>query len=751
MSRGFFAVLLLGALAGVAAGAIPPLARLETSVGLHWLFHLRGAREPPDEVVLLGIARESARALNLPGNPRKWPRERHAELLDVLREAGARAVVFDLMFEEARDPVQDQALADAMRRAGNVILFQYLERDLVTAAGGEVLVELQRTRDPIPPLADAAAGLAPFPLPNIGARVDHLWMFKSGAGDAPSLPSVAMQQFALPHWPLWSDLLRDALAHAPAAGNQRPWGAEDLPAALLRHAPGGAETDVALLTAATRSLFQRHPGLAARLRAALAALPDSALTPAARRSLGALVELYAGPVSRTLDHYGGSGALATLPYHRVLTEPDRVRGQLRDRAVFLGYIETVQQEQKDSFRTVYTGPGDPEVGGVEIAATAFANLLERRRVAPLPGPLRAVLIPAWALLLALVLWRAGGWAGLLAAGVLAAGWLALAVGVFAAQGLWLPLVGPLLFQLPVVLLAALALRYVAAREDRRRMRSAFAHFVPERVVDDLSANLAALGDASEQVYGVCMSTDVESYTQLAERMDPEVLRTLLNRYYQVIFEPVRRNGGMVANVVGDSMMALWAAPVAGERVFGQAARAAVEIQRAVAAFNAARPEQQFRTRIGLHSGPIVLGHVGAGDRFEYRPVGDIVNTASRVENLGRQLGCRTLASDEVARSQQAVATRELGSFVLVGKRSPLRIHELLDAADAEPQALLHGFAEALAALQAGRWQAATAGFRALTERFPGDGPSRFYLRHCEHCLDAPPPPELAGVIVLERK
>jgi adenylate cyclase len=125
------------------------------------------------------------------------------------------------------------------------------------------------------------------------------------------------------------------------------------------------------------------------------------------------------------------------------------------------------------------------------------------------------------MLLAIVSWRAAGWAGILAATGLAAAWLAMALLLFDRLGLWLPLVGPLLFQLPVVLLVSLSLRYVAAREERRRMRSAFAHFVPEHVVDDLAGNLAAIGTGSELVYGVCMSTDVESYTTLAEHMDPE--------------------------------------------------------------------------------------------------------------------------------------------------------------------------------------------------------------------------------------
>jgi adenylate cyclase len=750
--HGFALVLLLGVISGIAASAIPGLAGLETSVGLHWLFNLRGERTPPDDVVLLGISRESARMLDLPSNPRKWPRDRHAQMVDLLRQAGARVVVFDVMFEEARDPNRDRAMAEAMQHAGNVVLFQYLERDLLSASAGTLVIDVQRTRDPLPILAEAAAGVAPFPLPNLGARVNHLWLFKRDAGDAPTMPAVALQQFAQPHLPAWLALLRTALNDSNATAAEPGPAAADPLQALMAHVPDGTEPDAARLTAATRTLFLERPALASRLHAALGAMHAAELAPDARRCLAALIQLYSAPNSRTLDHYGSAGSIRTIAYHRLLDGPDQLQAELRDRAVFVGYIETLQQEQKDSFRTVFSRPESPQVAGVEIAATALANLLEQRAIAPLPGPLQLALILAWASLLAAVLWRGGGWAGMLAAAGMAAAWLAMAVALFAWDGLWLPLTGPLLFQLPLALLASQALRYVAARDERGRMRAAFAHFVPERVVDDLANNLSALGAGSEQVYSVCMSTDVESYTKLAERMGPEELRTLLNQYYGVMFAPIRRNGGIITNVIGDSMMALWTDRQPTQDLFEQAARAAVESQRAVAAFNAERPAQRLATRIGLHSGPIVLGNVGAADRFEYRPVGDIVNTSSRIENLGKQLGVYTLASDEVGRSQGTVPARDLGWFVLVGKQTPIRVHELLDHIQ-EPHyaTLMEGFAAALSACHGRRWQEAADAFERVLERFPNDGPSRFYLRLCAQYLESPPPADWRGEIVLRHK
>ncbi|MGB5831440.1 MAG: adenylate/guanylate cyclase domain-containing protein [Thiohalocapsa sp.] len=739
--RSIIAVTLLTSLVGIGVAAVPPLANLETSIGLHWLFNLRGTREPPPEVVVLGIGRESARALNKPQNPRKWPRGLHAAVVDELRRAQARVVTFDLLFEEPKNAEQERALAAAMERSANVILFQYLEREVLPTPEYQLQLDVQRMRNPLPVLMQAAAGVAPFPLPSARSRVDQVWTFKRGAGGVPTMPAVAMQQFALPYWRTWLDSLRDLL---PA----------ELLAGLILYAPGGAEPDTAMLTATTRALFLSQPGLARQLRERLGAVPESRISPSARRALGGLLHLYAQPDSPILDHYGGPGTIQTIPYHLLVTDPDRVSDRLRDRAIFIGYTEAVQQEQKDSFRTVFTRPDSPVIGGVELAATAFANLLEQRTIKSLPRSLRLMLIPAWALLLGLVFLRFAGWLGVLLAAVLAMTWTTAAMLLFTHQAVQIPVVGPLLFQLPTALIASMSLRFVSVRDESRRMHDAFAHFVPERVVDELTANLGAVGTGSESVYAVCMSTDVEQYTKIAERADPETLRNLLNRYYQVLFDPVRRHQGVIANVVGDSMMALWTERFANRRLFERATQAAVEIQQDVRAYNAMHPEQPFTTRIGLHCGPVVLGHVGAGDRFEYRPVGDIVNTASRIETLGKQLGVCTLASDDVVRAQRFVVSRELGMFLLVGKRSALRVHELLgrqDDIDLGSRALIEDFGHALNLFRDRQWATANALFEDLLHRFPSDGPSLFYSDLCQRYRHDPPPPDWGGIIPMRAK
>jgi adenylate cyclase len=144
-------------------------------------------------------------------------------------------------------------------------------------------------------------------------------------------------------------------------------------------------------------------------------------------------------------------------------------------------------------------------------------------------------------------------------------------------------------------------------------------------------------DKGQRVYGICLMTDAERYTALCERLEPERLHALMNRYYEALFEPVIRRGGIISNIVGDSMLALWTTELPDRRSREQACLAALEIADAAERFNLAQDGIRLPTRIGLHCGELVLGPVGAADHYEYRAVGDIVNTASRVQGLNKGL------------------------------------------------------------------------------------------------------------------
>ena len=163
---------------------------------------------------------------------------------------------------------------------------------------------------------------------------------------------------------------------------------------------------------------------------------------------------------------------------------------------------------------------------------------------------------------------------------------------------------------------------------------------------------------------------------------------------------------------------------------------------------------QLPTRIGLHSGFIFLGNVGAMDHYEYRPTGDIVNTASRIEGLNKFLGTRILVSEEVLYQLNGFLTREIGKFLFVGKSKPIAIYELLSQLEGVGEgqkSICAKFSAALKAYKRQSWEQAIELFHESSKIIEKDGPSNFYLGLCEKYRENPPGERWDGVVRLTNK
>jgi adenylate cyclase len=406
--------------------------------------------------------------------------------------------------------------------------------------------------------------------------------------------------------------------------------------------------------------------------------------------------------------------------------------------------------------TVFSEPNGLDLSGVEVAATAFGNLLEGRTVRPISAGAQVALAVAWGLGLGLLAWRLPPLASvavLLLAGV---SYLLIARSQFSATALWLPLVGPLAVQIPVAYAASVLWRHRDTRREREHLTTALAHYLSPRIAEELAREIGDVRAADQLVFGTCLSTDAHQYTTLSETMEPAELSALMNRYYAVLFEPVKQHGGLVQDVVGDSMLAVWATTVPDASLRNRACLAALDIASAVARFNSESGGRlALPTRFGLHSGRLLLGSVGAMDHYEYRAVGDIVNTATRLEGLNKHLGTSILVSAEVLEGLPGLITRELGAFLLAGKSRPVKVHELIARQGAITDAARERcamFAAALAAYRGGAWDQAIRIWQDIVRAYGGDdGPSRFYLRWCELHAGQPPSADWDGVVRMDQK
>ncbi len=734
------------ALVGVIASMTPWGSALEEDLGLHWLFTMRGERTAPPEVVIVTTDRKSAFDLGVPQETWKWPRSLHAGLVTELTERGAAAIAFDLFFKEAGDPEDDTKFAEAMRNSGKVVLIEKMTtpRDAQSSLG--IIMQMAPTDQ----LKQAAHALAPNPLPAVPFRVNQFWAFEPSAEHVATLPVVT------------------ALIHDLQPAN-----------ALWKLVQNIAPDTLGLQKNATESVA--HQAVAANLRQIIRATPQAieplrqilahqrASDPAfkAKAFHGLLNTLRRGD-SQYLDYYGPPRTITTIPYSCVIQDcpkEDIPSMNFAGKAVFVGLSEDVKAEQKDRFHTVFTSEDGLYLSGVEITATAYANLLEDRYITPLPRWLHMSTLFIWGVLLALAFrllpqrttgrTSAGLAVGYMSIGLLALGLYAgIALFSFAQYATWFPLVIPLLIQLPLAMGGTIFWRYRETHRERENIQRALQYYVPRPVAEQLTSSIEAVATTNELVEGICLSTDAEQYTALAESLDLQKLRAFMNEYFQTVFEPVRKRQGIVSDVVGDAVLAIWAAPTLTREMKQQVCDAALDIIESVATFNLHHPDAPLPTRIGIHGGAMLLGNVGGVDHYEYRAIGDIVNTATRIEGVNKQLGTRILGSQQVMENIDGFLTRSLGRFQLVGKSRPISLYELIcreREADTMRHDAVHLFAEGLQAFHRREWDHAITEFRSYLKAYGDDGPSAYYLEASQQFKMTPPHHTWEGIMTLQKK
>ena len=729
-------------LLGVLTGMMPFFDELDQGIGLYALFQARGHRIPPPETVIISIDRESAQQLDITRDPVKWPRSAHAALLDVLTAGGARFVAFVILFDEHRDPQGDEKFATAIEKAGNVILCgsTFSEHILLHGrdrkAEGTVMVET--FVPPIDLLASNALATASFPLPRMPARVDQCWSFK--LGNTPTLPVVALQMYGMDVYDVFTSAVKTMNV---SRSGKLPGDRESLL----------SQGRVQLAVRELRDQFKEFPALKQNVLKSMSNFPDVAGDPKKASLVRSLIEMYTGDESRFINYYGPARTITTVPYHKVINSlGDGL--DFRGKAIFVGFSEDFRAEQVSASRTVFSGPESQDLSSVELAATVFSNLLDGSTIGMTGSGMQLLLLFTWGLLVGFISRFFTAIRAIIVVCVLSAVYFTIAYHQFKINYIWLPVFLPLLTLSPIAIIGSIVYNYLEVRKEREDVRKAMGFYLPDDVIDDMVKNIADFKDKSKNVHGTVLCADAENYSTLAEKMEPAELKSFMNRFYEVLFSPVKTYRGRVLDVVGDSMLAVWYGEALSAETRVGPCRAALEMARAVAEFNTGTDSLKLPVRIGLHSGHVSVGTVGAMDHYEYRAVGDCVNTASRLEGLNKQLKTRILVSEDVIAGIDEFLTRPLGRFILVGKVNSVPVHELIcerEKANGGQVFLCETSSRALDAYRKKHWEEAILLFEEVLEMSPNDGPSHFYLKLCREFLVKPPPDGWEGSVSLAAK
>lgn len=730
-----FSLSLAVAFIGVLASLIPLVLSLEESVGLDRLFNLRGPREAPEDVMIIAIDQSSSEALNLPDDPSRWPRTVYADLIDKLSSTGASLIVLDVFFRNLRNPAEDQALANSIRNAGNVILLEFVNQDV----NGEIYLS-----SPTDAIAQNAIAIAPFPLPVIPVSLSQFWTFKQLAIESipyPTLPVMVLQARALPFLDQFLALIVEL----------RPELSITLPQA-------SAEPDAInfqKFATTIRELMLSDESLAEELQKLIINQDFPDPDQQSIELMLALTDVYSGSDSRYLNYFGPQRSITTRSVYQILQDEDDAAQtdsalDATEKVVFIGLSENTLFEQDDDFFSPFSEASGLNLSGVEIEATAYSNLLNRESVTPLPMPAHLLVVLGWGLLLGSVAYYSGPATNILLSVVLGGIYIWGAFSLFAFSKIWLPVVVPL-GQIPLSWLGGYLSGYISERtekeseiiekekilKEKERIESEFGRNLPPQIVSKLTQE-----GASEfvSVYSTCLHTDITGYTDRVEALGKIQTAEVMKEYHSLLKSEAEDHGGCIHDHTGDATMAVWISELMDQQNIRQnmnsACKAALTMLSRIQQFNQdARSHFNvvLPTRIGIHTGDAGL----IVEEGIFRLYSDTLNSTQRIQEANKVLRTRILVSDDIASQLEGFLLRNLGTFRAKGKSRPIVLHELIDSldkVDREKSNFVESFNNARESFLQRNWVRANARFMELLDNYGEDGVSQFYLGHCQAFL-----------------
>jgi adenylate cyclase len=427
--------------------------------------------------------------------------------------------------------------------------------------------------------------------------------------------------------------------------------------------------------------------------------------------------------------------------------PDLFKGKV----VFIATITAATYDLKAS-------PLSARYPGVEVHATALANMLMAQRVSPVQAGARvAVLIFACFAAAAGVVVPArvplkvlGGLSGVAII-------LCTTAALFLGKEIrWMPPAGAVIAA-TVSAFTALVWSYLTELRQRRFLLKAISHYVSKSVADELARDPRKLSLSGERREMTVMFTDLVDFTTLSEKLDEHRLPDMLNFYLQEMSGVILSQNGTLDKYIGDSIMSFWNAPLNQGDHARRACHAALEIlerEKVIQAELIAIANGPVKSRMGINSGPMIVGNMGSTYRFDYTVLGDSVNLASRLESANKMYGTRILLSGTTANLvRNEFVMRKTDLLRVKGKQKPMEIFELIGAGSAEPAIAqkISRYEKAFSLYQNRQLDQAWEILLALAQDFPEDGPTATLLARVLHFRDHPPPEDWDGVYVAQEK
>ena len=644
--------------------------------------YLNPARPSSDTIVIIQVDQQSIEALSKEGIQWPWPRQIYAPIVEYLSEADT--VFMDILFTEPSSYGQedDLILAKAMQKASHVYLPLFLTRQ------GKPMTSPDETF--VRSISVSHAGAPPPSFTSAIAPVDALKGAIKGAGNVTIDPDG---DGVYRSTPLVFRLQEDTIPQLVLSYLLQKGSVRIADNTLYRG-------DMKIPLASGKLLLRYY----------------TAQNP-----------FIVFPAAEILKSYLASTTSKV---------PEIRKDFFKGKTVFMGLTAAGLYDLKPT-------PISSLSPGVVVHATALDNILNGTFIQPVNKIYTILFMFFICLFISYAVLRSHSIAATLSVlmGTLCV--VLLIPAIFFRYAFSMNIISPLV-SLITTFIVSTAYSYATEGKERRFIKKTFSQYMDKTLVEHVLGNPQLIKPGGQKRHVTVFFADIAGFTSIAEKVSPDdiarILHTILNTLTEVIIE----RKGVIDKYIGDCIMAFWGAPLATQQDETHACSAALRCIASLTEINRKFREEGFSEvaiRIGLHSGDAIVGNLGSDRLFDYTVVGDTVNLASRLESVNKLFKTRIIVSEETLKNTgDGFLVRELGLIEVKGKSVPVRIFELMDEkSDLTPDKkdIVELFHQGITLFREQKWTLAMELFRRILKRYPGDGPSEFYMKRCE-CMMAQP-------------
>ncbi len=449
-----------------------------------------------------------------------------------------------------------------------------------------------------------------------------------------------------------------------------------------------------------------------------------------------------------LTKYAGLSAIEVLDLEDLdEDEIEELQDMIADRIVLVGDTTEVSH---DIFETPVG-----EIYGVEFLANTINTIMSGAPIQPADSSWEVAIL-VLLMLLVLGLSQLPKWEALAFLAVLLA-YLAFGVYAYAYYGI--------AFSMSYVLLA-LILSFVAInlhkfmleRKQKSYIKGAFSQYLSPAVIDAIVEDPSKLSLGGERREMTAYFSDIQKFSTISESLTPDELVNLLNIYLTEMCDIISGYNGTVDKFEGDAIIAFWGAPLDQPDHAKLACYATLDMQKRLVDLRKELREQgqpQLYTRMGINSGPIVVGNMGSSQRMDYTIMGDAVNLAARLEGANKFYKTYTMISEfTYAQAGEFLDARPTDIIRVVGRKEPVTVYEALDRKNqlsGDKALVVENYLQGYELYHNRDFTAAAPFFEKALDIDEDDGPSAEYLKRCEAFKLQPPDKDWDGVHTLTEK